>query len=284
MTSPAPTPRELEGLRVVVTGAAGGIGLAIGQLAAQRGARVLLADMRAADAIAAADAIRDDGGDAYGAGVDVTNAESVDDLMADAATSLGGIDVLVNNAGIIDWALNENSSVAEFDPENFSRVLAVNVLGPWLCSKAALPHLRASDRAAILHAGSMASFVGWPGIHAYGASKGGILMLTKSMAAELAPDGIRVNCYCPGNVRSPMMQTVFNSAEDPEAWTTELLSTHLVRRFGEPADIAELVCFLASERASYITGQSFVADGGTLAWRGTANQLPFPALAEGALS
>jgi NAD(P)-dependent dehydrogenase (short-subunit alcohol dehydrogenase family) len=276
--------RELDGLRLVVTGAAGGIGLAIGQLAAQRGARVVLADLKSDSAELAAREVSATGGEAYGVEVDVTDPASVQNLVEEAAGALGGIDVLVNNAGIIDWALDENSSVADFDPAHFSRVLAVNVLGPWLCSKAALPYLRESSRASILHAGSMASFVGWPGIHAYGASKGGILMLTKSMAAELAPDGIRVNCYCPGNVRSPMMQTVFDSAEDPEAWTAELLSTHLVRRFGEPSDIAELVCFLAGERSSYITGQSFVADGGTLAWRGTASQLPFQDLTGGVTS
>jgi NAD(P)-dependent dehydrogenase (short-subunit alcohol dehydrogenase family) len=99
--------------------------------------------------------------------------------------------------------------------------------------------------------------------------------MTRSLSAELAPYGIRVNCYCPGNVHTPMMQTVLESAEDKEAWTRELLSTHLVRRFGEPEDIAELICFLASTQSSYITGQSFVADGGTLAWRGTADQLGF---------
>jgi NAD(P)-dependent dehydrogenase (short-subunit alcohol dehydrogenase family) len=261
----------------VITGAARGLGRAAGELAAARGASVVIADMNVEAGEEAAAEIEAAGGAAAFARCDVTDEQQVAALMATAAERFGGIDVLVNNAAVIDWALDRASSLEEFPREHFSRVLDIGVTGSWLCAKHALPHLRESERACILNAGSMASFVGWPGIHAYCAAKGAVLLLTRSLAAELAPDGVRVNCYCPGNVRTPMMDTVFESAEDPEAWTRELLSTHLVRRFGEPKDIAELICFLASPAASYITGQSFVADGGTLAWRGTADQLPFAA-------
>jgi NAD(P)-dependent dehydrogenase (short-subunit alcohol dehydrogenase family) len=265
----------LSGMTFVITGAAGGIGAAAAQLAAQRGAAVVVADTNAQAGTETADAIAATGARAIFQPCDVTDEEQVAALMQAAADRFGGIDVLVNNAAVIDWALSPETSLEAFPRDSFARVLEIGVTGVWLCAKHALPHLRRSEHACILNAGSMASFVGWAGIHAYCSAKGAVLMLTRSLATELAPAGVRVNCYCPGNVHTPMMQTVFESAEDPEAWTRELLSTHLVRRFGRPEDIAELICFLAGPQASYITGQSFVADGGTLAWRGTADQLDF---------
>jgi NAD(P)-dependent dehydrogenase (short-subunit alcohol dehydrogenase family) len=271
-----PQPATLDNMTFVITGAAGGIGAAAARLAAARGARVVVADTNAHAGSETVAKIEAEGGSALFQACDVTDEEQVRALMGAAAEWAGGIDVLVNNAAVIDWALAEDTSVEGFAREHFAKVLEIGLTGAWLCVKHALPHLRRSRRACVLNAGSMASFVGWAGIHAYCATKGGILLMTRSLAAELAPAGIRVNCYCPGNVHTPMMQTVFDSAEDKDAWTRELLSTHLVRRFGEPEDIAELVCFLASPQASYITGQSFVADGGTLAWRGTADQLGFP--------
>jgi NAD(P)-dependent dehydrogenase (short-subunit alcohol dehydrogenase family) len=273
----SPQPRALEGLTFVITGGGRGLGRAAAEMAARRGASVVVSDTNAEAAEATAAGIVAAGGQAASVPCDVTDEPQVAALMAAAAERFGGIDVLVNNAGVIDWALADDTSLEGFGRDDFSRVLEIGVTGPWLCAKHALPHLRESEHACILNAGSMASFVGWAGINAYCAAKGAILLLTRSLAAELAPAGVRVNCYCPGNVRTPMMDTVFESAEDPDEWTAQLLSTHLVRRFGEPDDIAELMCFLASPAASYITGQSFVADGGTLAWRGTADQLPFAA-------
>jgi NAD(P)-dependent dehydrogenase (short-subunit alcohol dehydrogenase family) len=270
-----PQPAALDNMTFVITGAAGGIGAAAARLAAARGARVVVADTNAEAGGETVASIQAEGGSALFHRCDVTHEQQVRALMDAAAAWAGGIDVLVNNAAVIDWALADDTSLEGFSRDDFTRVLDVGVTGAWLCAKHALPHLRRSDHACILNAGSMASFVGWAGINAYCAAKGGVLLLTRSLAAELATAGVRVNCYCPGNVRTPMMETVFESAEDKDAWTAELLSTHLVRRFGEPDDIAQLICFLGSPQASYITGQSFVADGGTLAWRGTADQLPF---------
>jgi NAD(P)-dependent dehydrogenase (short-subunit alcohol dehydrogenase family) len=274
MASDSPA-TPLSDLTFVITGAAGGIGAAAARLAAERGAAVVVSDTNAQAGAATAEAIAATGSPAMFHRCDVTDEAQVAALMQAAAERFGGIDVLVNNAAVIDWALSDDTSLDGFPRESFAKVLDIGVTGAWLCAKHALAHLRRSDHACILNAGSMASFVGWPGIHAYCSAKGAVLLLTRSLAAELAPAGVRVNCYCPGNVRTPMMETVFESAEDPDAWTRELLSTHLVRRFGEPEEIAELICFLASPQASYITGQSFVADGGTLAWRGTADQLDF---------
>jgi NAD(P)-dependent dehydrogenase (short-subunit alcohol dehydrogenase family) len=267
---------ELAGMTFVITGGAQGVGFAAARMALARGAGVMIADVDAELAEAAVGRLRSEGRPEVAFQYcDVTDEEQVEGLMGAAAARFGGIDVLVNNAAVIDMALERDTSLAGLSRPSFDRVLQVQVTGSWLCARSALPYLRRSERASILNAGSMGSFLGWPGHHAYCAGKGAVLLLTRSLAAELAPDGVRVNCYCPGNVRTSMLDSVFAAAEDPARLEREFLATHLVRRFGRPEDIAELICFLAGPGASYITGQDFVADGGTLAWRGTADQLPF---------
>jgi NAD(P)-dependent dehydrogenase (short-subunit alcohol dehydrogenase family) len=266
----------------VITGAATGIGRAVAVMAASRGARVFLSDVDDTAGEAAAAAIVDAGGSAAYAHCDVSDAEQVQALMAQAAQTFGGIDVVHNNAGIHEGMITKDFTFETMPVEVFDRVLAVNLRGAFLCSQAALPYLKQSTRMpSIINAGSTASFAGYPYGLAYGTSKGGISLFTKNLAVALAPYGIRANCYCPASVDTNMVRDVsasiaanapVSAASDPNPNAAQL-GAHLVRRIGHPDDVAELVCFLASDAAGFVNGVSWLIDGGTLAWRDTVEAL-----------
>jgi NAD(P)-dependent dehydrogenase (short-subunit alcohol dehydrogenase family) len=264
---------SISGLRFVITGAAAGIGAGTAQLAARYGAHVMLSDTNDADGEAVATAIRDAGGTACYQHCDVTDESQVQALMQAAAEQLGGIDVLHNNAGIHESMLGGDLSLEGMPRTTFDKVMAVNVTGPWLCAKHALPWLRKSTCASIINAGSTSSIVGYPSCLAYGSSKGAVMQLTKMMAVDLAPDGIRVNCYCPGSIHTRMVDEFLAAAPDPKAMLGTMTLTHLIPRMGQPEDVAELVCFLASPAASFVNGAVWLIDGGSLAWRGTLDVL-----------
>jgi NAD(P)-dependent dehydrogenase (short-subunit alcohol dehydrogenase family) len=265
---------EIEGMTFVITGAARGIGASTAGLAASRGANVVVSDVLDDVGEATAAAIRDAGGRAVYHHCDVSDADQVRELMAAAAGHFGGIDVLHNNAGVHESMITEDTSLATMSEETFDRILAVNLKGAFLCAKYAHPHLKASRRGpSIVNAGSIAGWIGTiPGI-AYGSAKAGIGLLTKNLAVDLAPDGIRVNCYCPAAVATSMVTDVVEAAPDSAAIMKTLVGTHLVHRIGEPIDVARLVCFLASEEASFVNGVVWLIDGGSLAWRGTVDVL-----------
>lgn len=257
----------------VVTGGAVGIGAGTARLAASRGAKVVIADLNHDAGNALAEEITGAGGQAVFHPCDVTDEAAVEALMAAAAASFGGIDVLHNNAGIHESLLTTDLSLDTMSRETFEKVMGVNVTGAWLCAKYALPYLRKSDNASIINAGSTSSLSGYPQCQAYGASKGAIMQLTKMLAVDLAPDGIRVNCYCPGSIHTQIVDKFLEAAPDPQAMLNTMTMTHLVPRMGQPVDVAELVCFLASPESSFVNGAVWGLDGGSLAWRGTLDIL-----------
>ena len=271
----------VSGKTFVITGAATGIGLATARMAAARGANVVLADI-SPEGDAAAAAIRADGGNAAFVRCDVTSAAEVTELMATAASTFGAIDVVHNNAGIHESMITEKFEFESMSVEVFEKVMAVNVRGTFLCSQLALPYLKASTRGPnIINAGSTAGFAGYPFGLAYGTSKGAISMLTRNLAVALAPYGIRVNCYAPASVDTNMVRDVSASigahvsAGDPLPTNPNAaqLGAHLVRRIGHADDIAELVCFLASDAAGFVDGAVWLIDGGVMAWRDTVEAL-----------
>ncbi|MBM70726.1 MAG: short-chain dehydrogenase [Haliea sp.] len=264
---------QISGMNFVITGAGAGIGAGTAQVAARYGARVMVSDTNDVNGRAVVQSIRDAGGVAHYQHCDVTDEAQVQALMQAAGDQLGGIDVLHNNAGIHESMLGDGLTLEAMSRSTFDKVMAVNVLGPWLCAKYALPWLRDSSQASIINAGSTSSIAGYPNCVAYGSSKGAVMQMTKMLAVDLAADGIRVNCYCPGSIHTKMVDDFLAAAPDPAAMLNTMTLTHLIPRMGKPEDVAELVCFLASPAASFINGAVWLIDGGSLAWRGTLDIL-----------
>ena len=245
---------SISGLNFVITGAGNGIGAGTARLAAQRGARVVVSDVSDDAGQQLVAEIRDSGGEAIYQHCDVTDEQQVQELMHVAAQTHGGIDVLHNNAGIHESMLGAELTLEDMSRATFDRVLAINLVGPWLCSKYALPYLKQSEHASIINAGSTSSVAGYPQCLAYGASKGGVVQLTKCLAVDLAVHKIRVNCYCPGSIHTQMVDDFLAAAPDPQAMLGTMTLSHLIPRMGRPGDVAELVCFLASEQSSFVNG------------------------------
>lgn len=275
---------SLAAMTFVITGSARGIGAATASMAASRGANVVVSDVNDEAGEATAQAIVDAGGSARYVHCDVSSEPDVAGLMEAAVEAYGAIDVLHNNAGIHEAMVSRDFTFDAMSIDTFDRVMAVNVRGAFLCVKAALPYLKESTRSpSVINAGSTASWVGYPAGLAYGTSKGAVALFTKNLAVALAPYGIRANCYCPASVDTDMVKDVSASiagapSDGPDAGGGAVpgggaVSTHLVHRIGEPEDVAELVCFLASRRSSFVNGVTWLIDGGVLAWRDTVDSI-----------
>lgn len=266
---------DVEGLRFVITGAATGIGAATARVVASRGGKVMVSDLDDDGGNAVVESIRADGGTAEFQHCDVTDESEVEALMSAAASTLGGIDVLHNNAGIHETGIAppDQANIANMPLSVFRKVVEVNAIGPWLCTKMALPYLKDSDNASVINAASTGSQSGYPNNAAYGTSKGGIRLQTQNLAVDLAPLGIRVNCYGPTAIATNMVTEFIKQSDDPAGFEKALISTSLIPRLGEPEEVADLVCFLASKHSSFINGAYILIDGGSLAWRGTVDQL-----------
>lgn len=244
-----------------VTGGASGIGRAIAEALASSGYRVAIADLSEAGAQETARRIAAAGGTASFRLVDVTDSEQVEAWMAAIADEWGGIDAVVNNAGINGPTMPLES----YSAEDFARVIEVNLVSVSLCMRAAIPHLRRRGGGAIVNTGSTASLQGYASLSGYAAAKHGVLGLTRSVALEYADVPIRVNCICPGPVDTPLMQGIYQSFDDPRAAREMFAQTSALKRYAAAREIADVVVFLLSDQASYLTGAAIPVDGGITA-------------------
>lgn len=244
----------LEGRAFFVTGGASGIGLAVARLALQRGARACIVDR---DREALARAAKALGDSAHPIACDVADAGHVAGAVAEAADKMGRLDAIVNAAGVDHLKALEQITDAEW-----ARTLAVNLTGPMLVCRAAVPHLRRAGGGTIVNVASAAGLAPIPGRSAYCATKAGVIMFGKALAMELAADGIRVNAVCPGAVDTPLFRTSYENLDDPGAALQAIRSLYALRRIAEPEELAEAVLYLSSPASSYVTGTAHAVDGG----------------------
>jgi NAD(P)-dependent dehydrogenase (short-subunit alcohol dehydrogenase family) len=254
-------PGMLDGKVALVTGGGGGIGRATALAMVREGARAAVADYNAAAAHDTVAAINTQGGQAITLTGDVSRAADVETMVADTLSAFGRLDCAFNNAGIAGHHVDAaGKKTAEWSEEAFDRMIAVNLKGVWLCLAAELRHMQAHGGGAIVNTASIAGLIGLQTSSAYVAAKHGVVGLTKTAALEYADANIRVNAVCPGFIETPMTAPTRASARG-----AAIQAQIPFGRYGRPEEIAELVVWLCSDRASYVSGAAYNADGGWMA-------------------
>ncbi len=245
---------NLEGKRALVTGGNRGLGRVFAQALAEAGADVAVVSTKRDEAArAAAEIAADTRRNTIGIGADVANPADVDRISTEVRSQLGEVDILVNNAGV-----NLRKNTADFLPEEWSRIIDINLTGPFLCARAFGPGMAERGWGRIINVSSILGVVGLAGRPPYASSKGGLILLTKTLALEWAKSDVLVNAICPGPFATEMNIPVL---EDPDkrSWFIDRIP---LGRFGKPEELAPLIVFLASDASSFITGEAIVVDGG----------------------
>ena len=253
---------RLHGKVAIVTGAGSGIGRAAAERFAKEGAITVCADIVASTAEEAAESCRA-ASDSHAVEVDVASQESVERMVAETIERFGAVDVLYANAGVAGVG-----RVGDVDIDAWDRVIAINLKGAFLCARAVVAPMIDRGGGSIINQASIAALRGFSAIAPYTAAKGGVVALTRQMAIDYGGQGIRVNAICPGSVPTALVeQTYQERAEllvdvDIEDMRTQIMARYPIGRLGELSDIANLALFLASDESAWITGGTFVADGG----------------------
>lgn len=250
---------RLAGKSAIVTGAGQGIGRATAIRFSEEGASVTCVDVRAETVHDTARAIEEAGGRALSVVADIATDEGNHRMVSEAVAAFGGLDVLHANAAVQLMARLEDTTEEQWDLTH-----ATNLKGVFLGIKHALPFLRDRGGGSVIITASLLGYVGNADLPAYGAMKGGLRSLCRSLATAYGPDNIRVNTICPGDVETPLLQEYFDGKPDPEAARREIMERYPLQRFASPHDVANVALFLASDDAGYLTGIDIVVDGGLL--------------------
>lgn len=247
---------RLSGKVAIVTGAGSGIGRGIALRFGCEGAAVVLAERNHDSAFAVAEEIRTAGGEALAVPVDVSDDEAVQSLITTTERQLGGLHVLVNNAGI-----DISKPLEQTDESLFSAIVGVNLKGTYSCTRHAVPALVRQGGGSIINISSVQAFMGTTGSNIYAATKGAILSMTRTLAVELGPQRIRVNAICPGYIRTAIWTRFAETLPDRAQVEARLASMHPVGRQGRPEDVAAAALFFASDEATFVSGAHLVVDG-----------------------